>query len=185
MTYFTTILPFTHLKLRCSYWIHWQAFLPANEISSIDKPITYGIMECASTTPEGFYIVSGLQEVSQNTPFQARPLRRCWLWLKLWQCAALLNILWMENALYKFQLLFLYYLHQRFTNLEKGYLDDWTVLCPVYCAGTSGTDLCLQIPITMDVAISTYLNWRDYLAHNLAWEGNRTFVLPSLKRSCL
>ena len=27
--------------------------------------------------PEGFYIVSGLQEVSQNTPFQARPLRRC------------------------------------------------------------------------------------------------------------
>ena len=31
----------------------------------------------ASTTPEGFYIVSGLQEVSQNTPFQARPLRCC------------------------------------------------------------------------------------------------------------
>ena len=62
-------------------------------------------MECASTTHEGFYIVSGLQEVSQNTPFQARPLRRSWLWLKLWQCAALLNILWMETALYKFQLL--------------------------------------------------------------------------------
>ena len=64
-------------------------------------------MECASTTPEGFYIVSGLQEVSQNTPFQARPLRRCGLLLKLWQCAALLNILWMEKALYKFQLLLL------------------------------------------------------------------------------
>ena len=57
-----------------------------------------------------FYIVSGLQEVSQNTPFQARPLRRCWLWLKLWQCAALLNILWIEMALYKFQLLLLLFL---------------------------------------------------------------------------
>ena len=62
-------------------------------------------MEYTSTTPEGFYIVSGHQEVSQNTPFQARPLRRCWLWVKLWQCAALLNILWMEMALYKFQLI--------------------------------------------------------------------------------
>ena len=28
-------------------------------------------MECASTTPEGFYIVSSLQEVSQNTPIEA------------------------------------------------------------------------------------------------------------------
>ena len=37
----------------------------------------FSIIECASTTPEGFYIVSGLQELSQNTPFQARPLRRC------------------------------------------------------------------------------------------------------------
>ena len=37
-------------------------------------------MECASTTPEGLYIVSGLQEVSQNT---------------------------LEMALYKFQLLLL------------------------------------------------------------------------------
>ena len=42
-----------------------------------------------------------------NDLFQARPLRRCGLWLKLWQCAALLNILWMEKALYKFQLLLL------------------------------------------------------------------------------
>ena len=41
--------------------------------------IQFKIMECATTTPEGFYILSGLQEVSQNTPFQARPLRRCGL----------------------------------------------------------------------------------------------------------
>ena len=68
-----------------------------------------GIIECSSTTPEGFYIVSGLQEVPQNTPFQARPFRRwwLWLWLWLWQCAALLSILWIEMVLYKFQLLLL------------------------------------------------------------------------------
>ena len=51
------------------------------------------------------------KKVSQNTPFQARPLRRCGLLLKLWQCAALLNILWMEKALYKFQLLLLLLLY--------------------------------------------------------------------------
>ena len=45
--------------------------------------------------------------MSQDTPFQARPLRLCRLWHKLGQCAALLNILWMEMALYKFLLLLL------------------------------------------------------------------------------
>ena len=41
--------------------------------------------------------------------FRLAPLRRCGLWLKLWHCAALLNILWKEKALYKFQLLLYYY----------------------------------------------------------------------------
>ena len=39
---------------------------------TIDKIIIY--IHIYIDTPEGFYIVSGLQEVSQNTPFQARPL---------------------------------------------------------------------------------------------------------------
>ena len=84
-------------------------------------------MECASTRPEGFYIVSGLQEVSQNTPFQACPLRCCWLWLKLWQCAALLNILWMEMALYKFQLLLLLLLNVLTVSLSEGGSMDLVV----------------------------------------------------------
>ena len=60
------------------YYIPKEVF---NEIGKHQQCRTF--MECASTTPEGFYIVSGLQEVSQNTPFQARPLRRCGLLLKL------------------------------------------------------------------------------------------------------
>ena len=85
----------------------WLAIKAFSTSSCVNFYLVFHFI-CASTTPEGFYIVSGLQEVSQNTPFQARPFRRCWLWLKLWQCAAPLNSLWMEMALYKFQLLLLF-----------------------------------------------------------------------------
>ena len=63
------------------------------------------------TTPEGFYIVSGLQEVSQNTPFQCSPIEAfCGLLLKTMTVQALLKTFYEWKRRYiKFQLLLFYY----------------------------------------------------------------------------
>ena len=69
------------------------------------------LWKCASTTPEGFYILSGLQEVSQNTPFQASPIEALLTMTQtMTMCSAFEHFMNGNGAIYKFQLLLLLYL---------------------------------------------------------------------------
>ena len=70
-----------------------------------------------------------------------------WLWLKLWQCAALLNILWMKKALYKIQLLLLFlslYIFQVWRQARG------SAAAGLRCSGDDSYQRC-GIPVAMDL----------------------------------